>query len=295
MRLAHPPDAPGEVPAAWEALLTALPDCGRVLVLGASDRGKTTLCWWLAGKLAARGVVGLVDADVGQSRLGPPASVGWQVEAQGQAGFRFVGCVSPAQRPASLLRATVGACQACEAAGATLTVVDTTGYLSDATAIELKRAKIGQLRPVRVVTLGDEAALGDIMAPWLEDPRVWAHRLGVAPGARVRGTQTRSQWRQEHFAQWLAGANLRWIGAQGRRFRHMPRAEVYAQAPEQLEGLLLGFSDAAGNGLCVGLLHSVDWRGGRVLAWCPEAAEQAARVDFGCLRLRPDGSQLPAQ
>jgi polynucleotide 5'-hydroxyl-kinase GRC3/NOL9 len=295
MALAHPANVPDEVPAAWEALLLALPGHGRVLVLGASDRGKTTLCWWLAGRLKARGAVGLVDADVGQSRLGPPACVGWQVKAPGQEGFRFVGCVSPAQRPASLLAATVGACQSCETAGASWTVVDTTGYLSDDTAVELKRAKIGQLRPVAVVTLGEEAALETILAPWREDPQVQVHRLGTAPGARVRSTQVRSQWRQDRFAQWLAGANLRWISAQGRRFRHVPRREVYAQAPEQLEGLLLGFSDAAGHGLALGLLHHMDWDGGRLLAQCPEAAEAAARVDFGCLRLRPDGSPLPAR
>ncbi len=57
---------------AAEALL-ARP--GIAVVLGTSDSGKTTLCrilaehWRIAGR-----TVGLVDADIGQSSIGPPAT-----------------------------------------------------------------------------------------------------------------------------------------------------------------------------------------------------------------------------
>ena len=48
------------------------------MVVGASDTGKTTLTAYLAGALAARGeTVAVVDADVGQSEIGPPTTVGW--------------------------------------------------------------------------------------------------------------------------------------------------------------------------------------------------------------------------
>jgi polynucleotide 5'-kinase involved in rRNA processing len=48
-----------------------------VLVLGARDTGKTTLVTYLAHALLADGgSVVVVDADLGQSEIGPPTTVG---------------------------------------------------------------------------------------------------------------------------------------------------------------------------------------------------------------------------
>jgi polynucleotide 5'-kinase involved in rRNA processing len=48
----------------------------RVVVLGASDRGKSTFCRFLAQQLALADVgMSLLDADPGQKMLGPPACV----------------------------------------------------------------------------------------------------------------------------------------------------------------------------------------------------------------------------
>ena len=46
-----------------------------ILILGDTDTGKTSLTAALAGGLAARGLpVGVIDADLGQSQIGPPAA-----------------------------------------------------------------------------------------------------------------------------------------------------------------------------------------------------------------------------
>jgi polynucleotide 5'-kinase involved in rRNA processing len=52
---------------------------GTLLLLGAADTGKTTLMSALAERLAQRQPVALVDADTGQSHIGPPTTVGWTV------------------------------------------------------------------------------------------------------------------------------------------------------------------------------------------------------------------------
>ena len=44
-----------QVPEQWRALAASLAaDRGTVMVVGAVDCGKTTLCWWLAEQLAGR-------------------------------------------------------------------------------------------------------------------------------------------------------------------------------------------------------------------------------------------------
>jgi len=122
---ASPADAPTEVRPDWLDLLAALPSTGKLPALGPTDAGKSTLCWWLAGELAGRGSVALVDADVGQSRIGPPAAVGWLKLGTATSGFYFVGATNPARRPASHFRATLGACDAATASQAAWTVIDT--------------------------------------------------------------------------------------------------------------------------------------------------------------------------
>ena len=58
-----------QVPLQWEQLAEqARTGWQRVVIIGGTDVGKSTLCWWLAEQLAPQGRVAVVDADVGQSR-----------------------------------------------------------------------------------------------------------------------------------------------------------------------------------------------------------------------------------
>jgi len=50
-----------------------------ILVLGASDTGKTTLIERLLAEWNAAEAIAVVDCDVGQSHLGPPTTIGWGV------------------------------------------------------------------------------------------------------------------------------------------------------------------------------------------------------------------------
>ena len=51
-----------------------------VCVVGANDTGKSSLCRYLVSHFRQQGrKVALVDADLGQSTLGPPASVSMKV------------------------------------------------------------------------------------------------------------------------------------------------------------------------------------------------------------------------
>lgn len=286
------PEAPAQVPDEWPRLLEALPPTGRLMLIGPPDCGKTTLCWWLARELHPTARVALVDADVGQSRIGPPASVGWYRPRGKRQGFVFAGSTTPERRPASALHATVRAC-AIAPEGADWLILDTTGYLQGAAAVALKGAKIKALRPVHVVALTDDPGVDAALGPWLNDPDVTVHRLPRPPAAAGKGPQQRAQWRRRGFSDWLAGSNLRWLETTGRELRHVPAQELYTGAhAAQLDGLLLGLSDAEDRGICLGLLRSMDWRRGRILALCPEAAQTAQVLDFGCIRLEADGEQV---
>ena len=59
------------------AVIDAAAGAAVVVVIGESDTGKTTLVTALANAAFARGFgVGIVDADLGQSEIGPPTTIG---------------------------------------------------------------------------------------------------------------------------------------------------------------------------------------------------------------------------
>src|SRR4030067_3879224 len=72
-----------EIPAPkeWFEVLDVLEkEKGMAILLGATDTGKSTLAKFLIFNLCKRGLkVALVDADIGQSFLGPPSTIGFAV------------------------------------------------------------------------------------------------------------------------------------------------------------------------------------------------------------------------
>ena len=66
------------VPPEWEAAAAEIFErrLRTILIIGGSAVGKSSFCRYLAGALLARHAeVAFVDADIGQSNLGPPATV----------------------------------------------------------------------------------------------------------------------------------------------------------------------------------------------------------------------------
>src|SRR3954471_20845945 len=84
------------VPPGWSTAVAAIthPDVRRVMVIGAADIGKSTFCRVLLGAARASGrTAALLDADVGQKTVGPPACV-TASEASGSR-LVFVGTTDP--------------------------------------------------------------------------------------------------------------------------------------------------------------------------------------------------------
>ncbi len=109
---------------------------GICLLLGAADTGKTALATAIARHTASSRPVAIIDADVGQSHIGPPTTVGWAVvdnppadlSQLTAAGISFVGDVTPAGHLLQLT-AAITQCvrQASEAAD--LIIIDTPGLV----------------------------------------------------------------------------------------------------------------------------------------------------------------------
>ncbi|MBI3948447.1 MAG: polyhydroxyalkanoate depolymerase, partial [Armatimonadetes bacterium] len=148
---------------------------GTVLLLGGVDTGKSTLAAELVNRgLAAGRRVAVVDADVGQSDVGPPATIGLGFPGAPAGSLAeiaaerlyFVGDTSPAGH---LLPAVVGTSRLAHVArarGCDLIVVDTTGMVSGRLAEALKFHKIQAVRPRALVAVQAAAEVEPLLAPF---------------------------------------------------------------------------------------------------------------------------------
>ncbi len=288
-----PPDLTSvHVPDAWHDLTERLPEGGRIVVIGASDSGKTTLTWWLADELASRGDVVIVDADLGQSRVGPPACVGWTKYGADSGEFEFVGDVQPASRLIAALSGTVRmALRGQRLVRPKWIIVDTGGFVDGPDACEFKGSQVQLLAPATVIAPGPSGRLDPLRWAWRGRDEVRWLRLDIAPGCCEKSREQRRAWRRDLFAEGLAGSVSHEFDTDHLALHHVPSPQFLAERGlESLAGTLVGLDDHHGLGLCLGLLEEFDMADSRVRVLAPPEAAQARGLRFGALRLNPDGS-----
>lgn len=279
----------------WLDLVKQLPESGRVIVIGATDSGKTTLCRWLLSRLPEGARAVLTDCDTGQSQVGPPACIGWRFAGHSDYRFFFVGDTTPATMPAVALAATWRAVTEAEAAGGGLILLDTSGYLGGRGGCEFKNAKLELLAPAHVVLIGDSPEIKRLLATSHRDERLTIHRLAQSDSIQQKTRAQRTEWRRSRWAEQFAGLDLRKISLKGKAISGLPTASELRTRNltfHDLPGLLLGFHDGQRHGMCLGLLHALDLRGHELLARAPKEAETAPGIAFGLLRLTAEGQEI---
>ena len=287
---------------------TARPECGErvgpgvVLLVGASDTGKSTLAAWLTNAcLRAGWQVAVVDADVGQSDIGPPGTVGLgfpvgPIERLGQIPARYLGFVGTTSPPRALGEHVVATAEmvywARETAKAV--IVDTTGMVSGFCGQRLKELKIQAVRPDWIIALHQENELAPILRglQGRAVPRVL--RLPVCARARVRSREERRDTRQKSLARYLAGAQPLDLSLERVGFlRSMWVEDLKREVPaERFRHLWVGLADDRGRVLAVGTVLEVSYAAGvmRVLTpWLQAAA--VATVILGSMHVAPDGRE----
>ena len=188
-----------------------------VLVIGATDVGKSTFCRFLIEQGVTAGLrVGFVDADVGQSQIGPPTTIGLQVFAPNDStvsleeiegtpdALYFVGWTSPERH---LLQCVAGTRLMVDAAlktGADFIVVDTTGYIEGDTAVVLKQHKIELVKPTHLICLHRSRELEAIVAPFEGNDTIQTHRLSPHRSVRSKSEDFRRKYRESSFERYFS-------------------------------------------------------------------------------------------
>jgi polynucleotide 5'-hydroxyl-kinase GRC3/NOL9 len=210
------PIIPDDWRAAGDALVAKEARRRVVLVIGASDTGKTTLTAYLASRLHEAGArTAVIDADLGQSNIGPPGVIGLGILPGPISGLSqvplaayFVGSISPVGH---LLPTVVGARRMLDRArslGAEAIVVDTSGLVLNNVGRELKERKVEILAPSHIVALRRGTELEPLLHAWRILRRPALLEVAPSPAAQRRTPEERRAYRSARFRHYFRDHRL---------------------------------------------------------------------------------------
>lgn len=270
---------------------------GTIALLGGIDTGKTTFGLGLAEAARSRGIsVAYVDADIGQSTVGPPACVGLKycnalvkVDAGSVARadeLGFVGSPSPEGNLLALVTATARLVNRAREAGCEIVIVDTSAMVSGVYAEILKYHKLDLIRPASVVGFQRGQELDPILGLVNRFLQAQTTALKVESTVMERSAEDRLGSREESFAAYFTPPLFRW--------RVKPTVFMPSLPPDtdlkRLHGLVVGLEDGRSRCRGIGLLEYDE--GEKVLRMVSSVKEGARGLRLGSIRITPEGKTL---
>ena len=257
-------------PKEWYTLLDVLKEeKGIAILLGATDTGKSTLANFLIFNLCQKGLkVALVDADIGQSFLGPPATIGlsvfksdpdWQLVLTPPEIF-FVGSITPEGNFPVHLKGVKRMVDKAASNGVDVILVDTTGFVLGEKGIELKRRKIDLISPRFILALQKSDDLEPILEHYKENALPRILRLPLSEQVRPRSMEERRIYRTDKFQEYFKHSVIHEFAIEELQIE----GEVLDPDGETLpldwalkiNGLLIGLKDSNDETLALGLIKN---------------------------------------
>ncbi len=281
------------IPDTWHQLgreLKKKTEPGRLLIIGDVDTGKTTLAHYLVQVLRHQFPTALLDADLGQSQIGPPATVGLLSVAQKNKKSRkpvlkFVGNTSPKGCFLQMLVAVKNLTERATAQGIVKTVIDSCGMVHGQAPREFKYNLISILRPLTLIALEKEShELDTLLLPFKTDPTVTCHRLLISREQfAVKSSRERQSFRQEKFRQYFQSAKNQKISiAEQGLCGHIPKLT----ARPKISNLLIGLCDQHDDLLALGQLQGYEPDNQLLRFYSPAIQPSLVnRIHFGIKRL----------
>jgi polynucleotide 5'-kinase involved in rRNA processing len=236
---------------------------GTTMFLGAPDTGKTTMVHKLVEVLANHGPTAIVDSDIGQSSVGPPACVG-ALRVEGRLGswmaaerLHFVGGFSPSGHFLPLVEGLIRLTGWARRIGVNHVVVDTTGFVEGGAAVELKVHKVSLTRPAHLVALERYRELQPVLNAVRFRRGMEIYRIKPSPMARLLDAQGRNRYRLEILSRYFQGSTPHAFRIHPALMAN-PHLWEEARSARDLEGRLVGFLDGQGATLAMGWIRDVD-------------------------------------
>lgn len=231
-----------------------------VLILGSADCGKSSLCTYLFNKLVDGNCkVAVLDGDLGQSDIGPSATVGYGMASKHVAGLRnlklrnafFVGATSPIAALAKTVEGLTAMKTEIMQQQVDYVLINTDGWVSGDVAVRYKTELVKALNPDLVV--GIQA--NDELAPLIANLETPAILVEPSFALKQRTPEKRKSLREMTYARYLKNAKTQCYPKS--QVTIEPRNAIPKnQEPEK--GILLGIYGRGTKFLGIGVLREIN-------------------------------------
>jgi polynucleotide 5'-hydroxyl-kinase GRC3/NOL9 len=218
------------IPASWEACVRKVLEKNDkpiiAMIAGAIDVGKTSFCAYLTNMaLKRKQRVAIVDADLGQSDVGPPSTVGschvtkpiYDPFDMGAEDVCFIGVTSPSGATKETVDGIAGILEKTLKSGIDLLIVNTDGWVESEDAVRYKLALAKRIKPSILIGLEEKNELTFLMGALTDIDRI---AIESSPAVRKRDREERKVLRELGYKKYLKGAAvqsfpLNWVRISG--------------------------------------------------------------------------------
>ncbi len=256
-----------------------------LFMLGGVDVGKTYTVTSIANRFYEQGLkVAVVDADVGQSDIGPPCCIGMGILEKGIRklsevplhSLYFVGNTSPNGCMRECVKGAATGVKKAKELNADVILVDSTGWIEGEDGLRFKMLEINEINPSFVVAIEKNNELEHIL-PHLNKKVI---RLRMSSEARSRTREERKALREEAYNKYFRAAKdrdfkfsiLEWFPEEGRILGLFGRICEDEDEDEDESGgeEILG----------LGILRKRDYERGKAVVFTPVDAEDDITIKW---------------
>lgn len=248
---------------------------GLVFILGAADTGKTTLLKLLAESFLGLGLrVGLVDADVGQSTIGPPTTIGMALAQDKPADFfwpqkmYFIGDNNPVGHLIDVLVGSKLMVDESAKRSPDVVIFDSSGLVQPPYGTVLKYHKIELMKPQVVIALEKGTELAPIVTWLMGCTGVKVLRVRPPSEVKPKSVAKRARYREEQYGRYLKNS----VSLVLNRADLSLYPPDFLNAKADLTGLVVGIQDDKWNTLSIGIIDDLSRETVSVFAPFPEGA-----------------------
>jgi len=201
-------------PILWKKVINEIIEQGRkkILILGGIDTGKSTFCLLLANSILKFGIQSaIIDADIGQSDLGPPTTLGLglvneyikNLSSASIINLFFVGHITPYKVTNKVILGIKMLCNCLKLHP--FTIINTDGWIKDNEAIAYKKRIIDELSPDLIIGISERNEIANI----LENCKKNFVLLDSSKYIKKRNQTERRKLREYGYRKFLENAKLR--------------------------------------------------------------------------------------
>jgi len=287
------------IPKDWKALVGRLKKSQKpsiIMVIGIIDTGKSTLSHFLFRELCSKSnLTALIDADLGQSTVGPPTTIGLSIKKgpktlSNRGGLCFVGSTSPRGHMLQTIVAVKKLVDRAMALKARHVVIDTSGFVGGPIGREFKFQKIDLVCPTHIVAIEKGEELNLLLKNLSHKRGTSICRLGVSQeGIRCKLPEQRRLYRESRFNAYFKNAKsvslpLEKIGLHGT----IPDLVIR----QNWDHLLIGLCDGDNLTLSLGIIEDLDLKKGSVSLISPiNNMNRVKSIQFGSIYLDKNGEE----